>query len=93
MLVWGLGGMLILYVIYPWLSKWIEKIPVTIGNKVYPIVLIFMILNMCISYSALFRQGMRDQGKEPITIVGEILDDIYPDTYMQKAYPNLVEKK
>ncbi|MDH6366448.1 MULTISPECIES: putative ABC transporter permease [Breznakia] len=93
MLVWGLGGMLILYVIYPWLSSWIERIPVRIGNRLYPIILIFMILNMCISYSALFRLGMRNQGKPPMTIVGEMLDTVYPDEFLHKAYPNLVVEK
>ncbi|MEG0824048.1 MAG: putative ABC transporter permease, partial [Erysipelotrichaceae bacterium] len=52
MLGWGLGGMVILYILYPFLSKLIEKIPYKIGHILFPILLVFMIFNMLISYSA-----------------------------------------
>lgn len=89
MIIWGLGGFSILYVVYPWLSKLIEKIPYKIGRPLYIILFIFMILNMVISYTALFRQSMRKAGHEPLTPVGKIYDKVYTDDFLEKVYPNM----
>ncbi|MEG2270603.1 MAG: putative ABC transporter permease [Bacilli bacterium] len=93
MLFWGVGGMVILYILYPLLSKIIEKVPFRVGKVVYPILLVFMILNMLISYTALFRQANRKAGKNPMTFIGEICDNIYTDEYLYKIYPNMVHNK
>ena len=41
MLVWGVMGTFVVKVVYPFLSKWIEKIPKTIGNILYYMLLLY----------------------------------------------------
>ncbi|MEG0265854.1 MAG: putative ABC transporter permease [Erysipelotrichaceae bacterium] len=93
MLFWGLGGMAILYLVYPLLSKLIEKIPFKIGRVIYPIFLVFMIFNMIISYTALFRQGNREKGQPPMTFIGEFCDKVYTDKFLYNIYPNMTHNK
>ncbi len=87
MLAWGLLGLFLMKVIYPFFSKLIEKIPYKIGQPIYIILLIFIILDMLITYSALGRMAFRAQGKEPFTFVGEYYDKVYNDEYMFNKFP------
>lgn len=90
MLFWGLGGLLFMKLIYPLLSKLVEMIPYKIGRIGLPILVIFMCLNMLISYTALYRQAQRQAGFPPVTIVGELYDQIYTDEFLKTIYPNMV---
>ena len=76
MVFWGIGGTILMKVIYPWLSKWIEKIPYKIGQPIYLVILIVVIVDLFLTYSAFFRMGMRNAGKKPLTFVGDIYDKV-----------------
>ncbi len=89
MLVWGIFTLIFAKIIYPFLSKWIEKIPVNIGNIIFYILLIFLIIDMFISWTALFRSAMRRNDIEPITPVGRLYDKVYPDSVLSKSFPNM----
>ena len=89
MIAWGIFTLIFVKVIYPYLSKWIEKIPVNIGNIIFYILLIFLIIDMFISWTALFRSAMRRNNIEPITPVGRIYDKVYPDHVLSKCFPNM----
>lgn len=89
MLFWGLGGMVMLYIVYPLIGKLIEMIPYKLAKIGYPILLVFIIFNMVVSYTALFRQGQRREGNPPITLIGEIFDHVYDDDFLYKIYPNM----
>lgn len=89
MLFWGLGGLVFMRFIYPFLSKLIEMIPYKLGKIMLPILVIFMALNMFVSYTALFRQAQRLEGKKPITFLGEIYDKVYTDEFLAKVYANM----
>lgn len=93
MIFWGVGGLLFMKFIYPFISKLIEKIPYRIGNVVLPILVIFMILNMLVSYSALYRQEERLKGNAPMTFIGKIYDKVYSDEFLKTNYPNMVHDK
>lgn len=93
MIFWGIGGLLFMKFIYPFLSKLIEKIPYKIGTTALPILVVFMLLNMLISYSALFRQQERLSGTAPRTFIGEIYDKVYTDEFLKTIYPNMVHDK
>lgn len=92
MIVWGLLGVIFVYIIYPFLSNSIEKIPKDIGNKVMPFITILMCLNMFISFSAVIRQNFRRNNVEPFTHYGEFLDKHYNDERMKKTYNNMIFK-
>lgn len=89
MLIWGVMGLIFIKVIYPWVSNLIERIPPTIGENLYIILLIFMIFNMVISWSALIRQNLRHYEIRPLTPLGEFYDRYYPDEFLRKYYTNM----
>lgn len=89
MLVWGALGLLFVKVIYPWISNLIEKIPPKTGENIFIVLLIFMIFNMVISWSALIRQNLRHHDIRPLTPVGEFYDHYYPDDFLRKYYTNM----
>ena len=89
MLFWGIGGLLFMRFIYPFLSKLIEMIPYKIGKIILPILVVFMALDMFVSYTALFRQGQRLDGRPPLTFLGEIYDQVYTDEFLSEVYANM----
>lgn len=90
MVLWGFMGLILVKVVYPFLSKLIEKIPVRIGEVLFRVLLVFMILDMLISWTAILRQNLRHQGVPPFTPVGELYDKVYNDDYLRKYFPNMV---
>ncbi len=87
MLIWGLGGTILMKVVYPFISKLIEKIPYKIGKIIYIVVLIFIILDLIITYGALGRMVLRDHDVKPYTIVGKFFDNHYSDEYLYNKFP------
>ncbi len=51
-----------------------------------------MVINMSISWSALFRQIMRRENHAPFTFIGEIYDRVYTDERLKRAFMNMVTK-
>lgn len=92
MIVWGILGVVFVHIIYPFLSNLIEKIPLKIGNKIMPIVLILMCLNMFLSFSAVIRQNLRRNDIKPFTKYGIFLDKHYDDERLKKTYNNMIVK-
>ena len=92
MLVWGLMGLLILYVIYPLLSKAIESIPYNLGKMVYKVLVILINIDVFISYGAAIRQGLRNAGYKPYTPLGDFFDHFFPNEKMAEIYRNAIIK-
>lgn len=90
MLVWGVLGLVLVKIVYPFCSNLIERIPIRIGNPVFWALLVFMILNCLISWSAIIRQGLRHNNIPPFTPVGEFYDYYYTDEYLHHYFPNMV---
>lgn len=89
MLIWGLLGLVFIKFVYPWVSNLIERIPPVIGENLFVILLIFMVLNMAISWTALIRQNLRHHEVRPLTPIGEFCDQHYPDEFLHKYYTNM----
>ena len=89
MCFWGLLFMVVNKVIYPFVSKWIEKIPYTFGNIITWITIAFMVFNIAITGCALLRQLMRNNGVEPHTTFEEWLDETYTDEVIAKVFENM----
>lgn len=92
MLFWGLLGISFVYLIYPTLSKWIEKIPDKFGKRIVLILFILFTLDFTISMTALFGQHYRNRNIKSFTIVGKLCDIYYPDEVLSKYYPNMIRK-
>lgn len=89
MLFWGLGGLVFMKLVYPFVSKLISKIPYGFAKIAFPLLVVFMCLNMLVSYTALIRQGMRLKGIPPRTFIGRWYDEVYNDEFLKKVYPNM----
>ncbi len=86
-LAWGLMGSILMKLIYPFISKYIEKIPLKIGNILYYILFVFIVLDLVITYSAFGRMALRNNGVEPFTIIGKLYDKYYNNEFMYKKFP------
>ena len=86
---WGFAAIIWMKGIYPFLSRWIEKIPVRIGKPLCMIMVFFMSVNIALSGLALDRYSKRHDGLPAKNAVGERMDDWFPDPYMEKVYPNI----
>lgn len=93
MLIWGMMGLVFVKVVYPWVSSLIEKIPLAVGENLFVALLIFMILNMIVSWSALIRQNLRYYEIRPLTPIGEFYDRYYPDEFLRKYYTNMERQR
>lgn len=89
MVFWGFGMMLLIHWAYPWISKKIEAIPKKIGDLLVKFFVIFLSLDMLISFTALGRQVLRHKGVQPFTFVGEFYDKVYTDEFLKKIYVNM----
>ena len=87
MIFWGIGGTVLMKIIYPWISKWIEKIPYKIGKPIYIVVLIFILVDVILTYGALGRMALRDNGVKSYTFVGEFMDKVYTDEFLYDKFP------
>ena len=99
-LFWGIAAVLWLKVIYPALSRLIEKLPIRLGTILCNCLIVFMIFNGIISSVALARYTERNtltqeeqtgQQEAPsviVTAVNRFLDEHYTDERMERIYPN-----
>lgn len=89
-LFWGILIFIAVKIIYPYLSQMIEKIPRKFGVILTRLFIVFITLNMFVTYSMLIRQGMRNKGIEPLTPLGELYDEVFTDEYIAELFPNMV---
>lgn len=93
MLIWGVMGLVFMKIVYPWVSSLIEKIPPAVGENLFIVLLIFMIFNMVVSWSALIRQNLRHHEIRPLTPIGEFYDRYYTDEFLRKYYTNMERRQ
>ncbi len=84
---WGIAAVIWLKVIYPVLSRWVEKIPRRVGPALTWLLIVLMAFNILISAMALGRYSARRQGAKPSNQVEELLDRRFPDGRMERLYP------
>lgn len=86
---WGVVAIVWLKLLYPGASRLIEKIPPVAGKVLTWLVVLFMSLDMLVSGLAIGRYVQRKTGETPYTAVGDFLDQIYPDSFIERIYPNM----
>lgn len=87
---WGILAVVWIKFIYPFMSKWIEKIPNNIGIVITWILVVFMVFDCVISCMAVDRMVKRHNGTADNTAVGNFLDEHYPDEFLLEIYPNMI---
>ena len=89
MLIWGFACVLLMKIVYPFISRLLDKIPINIMNTLYCVLGVLLILDMLISWTALGRQYLRHKGHRPLTFIGEFYDNYYTDEFLKKYFANM----
>ena len=85
---WGIAAVVWLKKLYPLFSKWIEKIPLKQGPIITWILIIFMLANILVSTLALTRYDQRAHNEPAANAIEQLIDERFPDSRMEKIYPN-----
>lgn len=85
---WGIAAVVWFKIGYPFLSTWIEKLPVKLGKCFTWICLVFMTANIAVTSVALFRYDERGNGIKAEKKWQQWADEHYDDVKMEKIYPN-----
>lgn len=86
---WGIAAVVWMKGVYPFLSRQIEKLPARAGRAVCSVLLVLLAADMLVSALALARYSERQTGSPEQTAVGQILDEYFPDEFIEKRYENL----
>ena len=85
---WGIGGVLYITYIDPFLNKMIDKTNIKAFDLITIILSIFIIFDISISWMAADRQTERKNNIEPENRLDIFLDKNYPDEYMNRIFNN-----
>ncbi len=86
---WGFAAVAWVRLVYPSVSRLVEKIPPVAGKVITVIVAMAMVLNMGISSLAVARYVERGDEVAPTSAVDVFMDTMYPDEFIDKVYPNM----
>lgn len=85
---WGIAAVVWVKMLYPNLSRWIEKIPVRIGKIASWILIVFMCCNMTVSCLALTRNTQRANHVPAEHSWQKLMDERFDDNRIKRIYPN-----
>ncbi|SHI90849.1 Uncharacterized membrane protein [Clostridium cavendishii DSM 21758] len=88
-LFWGVLGLVLMLWLYPLLNKFLKVISNKKGIILTNIIVIFIVLDMLISGLAVYREQKRNRNIPPSNEIEKVLDEYYPNDYMDKVYPNM----
>lgn len=92
MLGWGAMGLVFIRYIYPYLSQWIEEIPNNQGRTLSWVLFAVLLIDGLLSIAAVRRWDERQEHIPATTGLQKIVDDAYPDSFMEQIYPNMVHQ-
>ena len=87
---WGLLAVAWIKVIYPFMSRYIEKIPALAGKILTWVLVFLMACNGVLTAAAMVRYSTRPQRPEPANAFETFLDHQYGDGFMEHRWPNMV---
>ena len=85
---WGIAAVVWFKKCYPFVSKWIERIPVRPGKVLTWALLVFMCCNVAVSALAMSRYDERSRGIGARSGWQKTIDEHFPDERMARIYPN-----
>ena len=90
---WGLLAVAWIKVLYPPMSKGIEKIPALLGKVITWVIIFFLACDGLLTAAAMLRYTDRQNNPEPKNVAEAFLDDAYDDDWMEHHWPNMVVTK
>lgn len=89
---WGIAAVVWIKLLYPKISKAIERIPQRAGKIASWLLLVFMVVNMMVSALALVRYDTRNKGAEARYEWERVMDEVFDDGRMGRIYPSAIVK-
>ena len=90
---WGLLAVAWIKVLYPPMSKGIEKISPLLGKVVTWVIIFFLACDGLLTGAAMLRYTDRQNNPEPKNVAEAFLDNAYDDDWMEHHWPNMVVTK
>ena len=90
MFFWGLLSVIWIKLIYPRMSRLIEKLPPVMGKVITWAVVAAMILNGGLTAMAMLRYSVRRNDPEPHSMYDSFMDNQYPDALIEQRWPNMI---
>ncbi len=87
---WGILAVVWIKLLYPPLSKSIEKLPVVAGKVLTWLVVFFMLCNAVLTSAAMARYESRRTRSESVNVFEAFLDENYGDDFMEHRWPNMI---
>ena len=87
--VWGFLAVVMVKIFYPSISSVIEDLPVKFGIYLTRVLIVLLSIDIFISWGSLFRQVFRQNGYQPVSVIGVLFDKYYPDDVIRKKQENM----
>ena len=87
---WGVLAVVWIKIIYPWMSRGIEKLPPLTGKLITWLAVFVMACNAILTSAAMLRYGARPVRPEPANVFERFLDQQYDDERIQARWPNMI---
>ena len=88
-LAWGLIAVFCVDFLYPFFKKLLKKKNPPFYHITTVIVAVFMVINISLTALASIRYSDRMNNEEGTNAVFEVIDELYPDEYMQVKFPKM----
>ncbi len=88
-LFWGALGIFWIKDIYPFMAKWILKLPNRAGKILTWVLSIFLAVNCLVSAAAVYRWAARLHAEPPNAGIGSVMDARLPNERMERIYANM----
>ena len=88
---WGIAAVVWFKGLYPVFSRWIERIPAKAGKPLVWLLIVFMTVNMAVSFMALWRSDERSRGVAAEASWQQVLDERFGDERLARIYPNAIK--
>ncbi len=86
---WGILALFWLGVMYPTMSAALLKIPRKAGRVLTVVLLVYMAINIGVTFFAVRRWAARQSHAEPVFAIHQWMDRWFPDDFMERLFPNL----
>ena len=87
---WGVLAVVWIKLLYPPMSRAIEKLPPLAGKAVTWAIMLLMVCNALLTGAAMLRYSARAVRPEPLGVFDEFLDRQYGDERMESRWPNMI---
>ncbi len=87
---WGVAAVVWIKGLYPKIACFVEFILKKTGRVVTGILMVFIVLDLCVSVMALIRYDTRADGQKAVHRWEQMMDKYFDDDRMERIYPNAI---